>query len=162
MASEMLLGQKYNNKVGIWSLGSIIYELLILDVCFYCEFPFGLLEKIKNCDYDKSNLKKYDKKQENLINLLLQKDQKDRPDINTVNEIISNMDFKEFNIEKNINSLDDISLNILKRVNKKNKKIFDENNNKNITILDFNEKYFGNIIIIILTKMDCRNLKELY
>ena len=72
------------------------------------------------------------------------------------------MDFKEFNIEKNINSLDDISLNILKRVNKKNKKIFDENNNKNITILDFNEKYFGNIIIIILTKMDCRNLKELY
>ena len=165
MAPEILLGQKYNNKVDIWSLGCIIYELLTLNTCFDCEYLFGLVEKIKNGDYDKNVLKKYDKKWENLINLLLQKDQKDRPDINKLCEIVSSMDFKEFNIEKNINSIDDISLNILKRgiENKKNKKkLVDDFNDKKITVLNLDHKFFGNKAIIMLGEIDCRNLKELH
>ena len=34
MAPELLNGQKYDNKVDIWALGCIIYELFTLEQCF--------------------------------------------------------------------------------------------------------------------------------
>jgi len=48
MAPEIISGKKYNNKVDIWALGCIIYELCTLEVCFQSEGLIGLCNKIVN------------------------------------------------------------------------------------------------------------------
>ena len=94
MAPEILFGkegEKYNNKIDIWSFGCIIYELLTLNTCFDSDIGFTLLSKIKNAVYDKSALKKNDNTWENLINLMLQKNPSDRPDIYKVFDIVNSI-----------------------------------------------------------------------
>ena len=46
MAPEIINGQKYNNKVDIWALGCIIYELCTLNYCFESGSINGLIKKI--------------------------------------------------------------------------------------------------------------------
>ena len=46
MAPEELNNQKYNNKVDIWALGCIIYELLTLNICFESNGLPDLINKI--------------------------------------------------------------------------------------------------------------------
>ena len=110
MAPEMIQNEKYNNKVDIWALGCIIYELLTLNICFQGDNLFGIVNKIINEKHGKIDLKYYDKKWQNLIDLLLQKEHKKRPDINGVFQylkkieptkiITKKLSFEEFNKNK--------------------------------------------------------------
>ena len=85
MAPEILRGEKYNNKVDIWSLGTIIYELCTSNIYF------------GNNTNGKINSSIYGADLQNLIDALLDKDYNKRLDINEVYEII----------EKNIQKYDE-------------------------------------------------------
>ena len=70
----MDLGIEFNNKVDIYSLGCVIYELFTLN-------QYYLDKKIeeKECQINKDV---YDPKYQKLIDSLLEKDYHKRPDIN--------------------------------------------------------------------------------
>ena len=84
LAPEIIKGTKYNNKVDIYSLGCIIYELFTLDI------------------------KIYNPKYQNLIDLLLRKDYHERPNAEKIidlikdNYIIVQINIKEEDINKDI------------------------------------------------------------
>ena len=131
MAPEIINGEKYNNKVDIWSLGCIIHELCTLNFCFESNSINELVTKIIKSNHEKININIYGDDLQNLINLLLDKDYKKRP---TVEEIIKKINkyftqtfhlFQEdevvqnYLIEKNIeSSIDQVSITILSRESK--------------------------------------------
>ena len=83
----------YNNKIDIWSLGCIIYELCTLKHCFDFEESggyIGLSNKILNMEPDKINIKYYSSKLQDLIDSLLKKNYEKRPNINDIYKIILN------------------------------------------------------------------------
>ena len=98
MAPEVIKGEKYNNKVDIWALGCIIYELFTLEVCFESKSLYGFVDKIINKPHGKININNYNSKWQDLIDLLLKKDYRERPNINEVYKSI--IDFNS--IDKNI------------------------------------------------------------
>ena len=76
IAPEIIKGKKYNNKIDIYALGCIIYELFTLNT-YYID------KLIENKD-GKIDLDIYDIKWQTLIDLLLKKDYHDRPSIEDV------------------------------------------------------------------------------
>ena len=107
MAPEVIKGEKYNNKVDIWSFGCIIYELFTLNVCFESKSLFGFVDKIVNKPHGKINTKMYNSKWQDLIDLLLKKNYKNRPDINQVYELLINIDNEKIKNEDNSIQNDD-------------------------------------------------------
>ena len=119
MAPEMFQN-RYNNKVDIWALGCIIYELCTLQYCFgedveEGELVLGVINQIINMEYEKVNLKYYSKELQEIIDLLLKKDYKERPDIENIynkikntnellnkNEISMIIDIKDNDVDKDI------------------------------------------------------------
>ena len=81
MAPEVIKGESYNKKVDIWAFGCIIYELFTLNVCFESKNLYGFVDKIVNKKHGKIDLKKYNPKWQDLIDLLLIKNYNKRPDI---------------------------------------------------------------------------------
>ena len=54
MSPEMFQeNTKYNDKVDIWALGCIIYELCTLNCCFDSNNKIGLINQIVNMEYEK-------------------------------------------------------------------------------------------------------------
>ena len=146
MAPEVLTNKKYNNKIDIWSLGCIIYELCTLKKCFEDEGIFATLNKIINEKHNEINTNYYNKEIQDLIDKLLIKDYKERYDIDKVFDLVLKYN-KQFSLKKNSNNLDDISKNILNNQinyfnsNKKNElimtiKIGKSEINKDIYFLD--------------------------
>ena len=84
MAPELIKGEKYNNKVDIWSLGCLIYELFTLNKCFDSPTLLGIANKIINRQHEKIDTKIYNSEWQNFIDLLLKKNYEERPDINQV------------------------------------------------------------------------------
>ena len=80
LAPEIIIGNKYNNKIDIYSLGCIIYELLTLN-----EYYIDKRIDEKDCKID-ANL--YNPKWQELIDLLLKKDYHERPDIEEIYNMI--------------------------------------------------------------------------
>ena len=81
--------EKYNIKADIWSFGCIIYELFTLKVCFVS--GYDLCNKINKKEeeyYLKIDTEKYDVRWELLIECMLEKDVKERPNINEIYELI--------------------------------------------------------------------------
>ena len=76
MAPEISLGLKYNNKVDIYSLGCIVYELFTLD-----EYYIDKIIHEKEC---KINIELYAPKWQELIDLLLKKNPDDRPGVEKI------------------------------------------------------------------------------
>ena len=95
LAPEILTGKGYNNKIDIYSLGCIIYELFTLNEYYIDKFEG------KEC---KINTDIYNKKYQELIDLLLKKDYHERPNIeeimDSINLIHDNCIIAEINIEK--------------------------------------------------------------
>ena len=71
MPPELINSQKYSNKIDIWALGCIIYELCTLNMCFDAPSIFQLCNKILKETYDKFNYS--DKELIALLDLLLKK-----------------------------------------------------------------------------------------
>ena len=117
IAPEVVQGKNYNNKVDIWAFGCIIYELLTLNVCFQSKSLFGFVDMIINKSHGTINKEIYNPKWQDLIDLLLEKDYKKRPDINEIYNLImelycvkkSSLEMKRINKEE---------LNIEKRAKK--------------------------------------------
>ena len=132
MAPEMLKGE-YNNKVDIWSLGCIIQELCTLNLCFDGDSFVEIINKIMESNYEKINQNIYGIDLQNLIDSLLEKDIKKRPDINSIIKIINKLKdenpnkqkidlylnngvYEEFLIEREIqNSLEQVKMVIYER-----------------------------------------------
>ena len=140
MSPEMIKGEQYNNKVDIWALGCIIYELFTLNACFESKSLFGFVNKILNEKHGKIDLNKYNNKWQNLIDLLLKKKYKERPNIDEVYELL-NKERKEEIIQKNDNKG--------KKMIRLSRDEF-ENLKKNGDIIYYmsSKKYFYNFIFI--------------
>jgi len=102
MAPELLKGQKYDNKVDIWDLRYIIYEIYILGQCF--DFNDNnliiIVNKINNGEHGKINLNKYSSDWQDLIDSILQIDPKKRPNIEDFYDKINEMKDKIPKISK--------------------------------------------------------------
>ena len=92
MAPELLSNKKHNNKVDIWSLGCIIYELLTLKKCFDSEDSgvLGVINNITTANYERIDRNKYNSKWQDLIDLLFKIDYKERPNIDEVINYLKN------------------------------------------------------------------------
>ena len=92
-APEIIKNEEITNKIDIWSLGCILYELCTLNYCFNSNNIIGLHNKIINENHGKINMKFYEPELQKLINLLLKKDPKERPKIKEIcNLVIKNCD----------------------------------------------------------------------
>ena len=89
-APEILNGNVYNNKVDIWALGCILYELFTLEKCFYCEYEIGFINNILNNYHGKIN-EKYNNQWQSLIDSLLDKNSKNRPNIDEICNLVKNL-----------------------------------------------------------------------
>ena len=112
MAPEIFSGKEYNNKVDIWSLGCIIYELCTVKECFEGYSIIKLYNKIMSEMHEKINTNYYNKKIQDLIDKLLIKDYEKRYEIDKVYDLVIKYNKKLF-LKNNINNLDEISKNIL-------------------------------------------------
>ena len=97
MAPEVVKGEDYNTKVDIWDFGCIIYELLTLKICFDGK-DLSSIPKILSGKHGTIDINKYNPKWQDLINLLLKLDYKERPDIEWVYNFIR----KELNPDNKI------------------------------------------------------------
>ena len=84
LSPELLKDEVITNKIDIWSLGCIIYELCAQDYCFSSNNIIGLHNKIINENPGKINLKFYEVELQKLIDYLLNKDYKERPNIQDI------------------------------------------------------------------------------
>ena len=95
-APEIEIGEKYNNKIDIYSFGCIIYELFTLS-----EYYIDKKIEEKIC---KINSEVYNPKWQKLIDLLLNKDYHKRPDIEEVYHSICLINANlHFNFKQNFN-----------------------------------------------------------
>ena len=136
MAPEIINERKYNNKVDIWALGCIIYELCTLNYCFEFNSIKQFIEEINESSEKKIDENIYGSEMQTLIDSLLNKEYKKRPSadqilmeiqkylIKTIDivEIIENSEvYENYLIEKNIEKcMDQIKLNIITKQRKSN------------------------------------------
>ena len=123
MAPEIIKGEKYSKKVDIWSLGCIIYELCTLNRCFDSNIIFELANKINSGIHGKIDLNYYNDYLQDIIDLCLKKNDKERPNIEHINELISEEltldQFKKLSI--NTIDIDDLSYKLISKTNKNDK-----------------------------------------
>ena len=100
MAPEILKGEKYNNKVDIWSLGCIIHELCELTFCFDNKSIDQLVNDIKESKRHKINEEEYGIEMQKLIDLLLNKNYINRPNIEEIFQILKRNNFTNNNTSK--------------------------------------------------------------
>ena len=145
LAPEIILGNKYNNKIDIYTLGCIIYELLTLN-------NYYIDTKINNKN-GKIDTNIYNPKWQNLLDLLLNIDYKIRPNIDEVYKYIKD------EIILNDNSINNIQLNNnkLEEFNKK----YNLNIQQNTTEIDLIWKGIGNEGLKDLCQIEFKELKEL-
>ncbi len=95
MSPEVIKGENYNTKVDIWGIGCILYELLTLNICFESKSIYGFVDKIINKPHGKINSNIYSFKWQKLIDLLLEKEYKKRPDIDELLKLLKNLKEKK-------------------------------------------------------------------
>ena len=115
-APERLDEGEYDNKVDIWALGCIIYELYTLRECFPTRcFLCNAIKDKKT--YGKIDLKYYNRDLQNIIDKLLEANPNNRSNIEKVFYLIQNCNNNFILDNKSIKSLDESSYNIFKSHN---------------------------------------------
>ena len=90
-APELLKGEEYDNKIDIWALGCILYELFTLKKCFEeGNNIYKLIDNIMNNYHGKID-GKYNKKWQDIIDSCLKKQYKERLRINEICDLIKNL-----------------------------------------------------------------------
>ena len=84
LAPELIENQPYSNKIDIWSLGIILYELMTLRKPFEIKSITLLFEKINIADYPKIKNLNYNKTLINLVESLLKVNPDKRPSVNNI------------------------------------------------------------------------------
>ena len=92
MAPELLHEKEYSYEIDIWSLGIIIYAILIGKTPFETNNFSELLEKVKRMDYSFPKNKNIDNDAKDLINKILVKDPSKRL---TLDQIVEHKFFKK-------------------------------------------------------------------
>ena len=159
MAPELIKGDKHNNKVDIWALGCIIYELLTLNPCFESKSLYGIIDKIIKKPHGKIDENIYNHKWQNIIDLLLKKDYKKRPDINKAYNLIIDLG-KEISKNKQNFKNNNEGLVNPKNISKERMRIIKEEdiselNLKNQEIIELRSKnntfnFFIHYIVVII------------
>ena len=90
MAPELINGKKYNNKVDIWALGCILYELCTFNLCYRGNCINEICNKILNKKYNKFSEELYGIKMQTLLDLLFTSDYKKRPSAQEIIYFIRN------------------------------------------------------------------------
>jgi len=104
MAPELFTCKKYSSKSDMWAFGCLIYELCFLKYSFNGLSRKELVKKIKNNSYQKIEKNLYDLYIINLIYKLLNRNYKERPEINQINLTLNIKD--NLNNDKNLYFLD--------------------------------------------------------
>lgn len=126
-----------------------------LTICFQSESLYGFIDKIIKQPHGKININIYDSKWQELIDLLLQKDYKNRPDINKVLTIINNIKINFDNkIPRNILLNEDINNNKNSDLNKINEEKMNssKNQNRNYRINSKIYNFYIFLIVLLLGK----------
>ena len=89
MAPEIVKGIKYTNKIDIWSLGCILYEICTLKKCFDANNLLNLAKKIISGVHGKIDLNFYKDNLQNIIDLLLKEDYKQRRNVEEVYKLVT-------------------------------------------------------------------------
>ena len=159
MAPEIINNEKYNNKVDIYSLGCIIYELFTLNQYF--------IDKIIDGKEGKIDLDIYSEKWQNLIDLSVKKDYNERPDIDSVynyiinkterNEILLTIKIEKEDIGQKVNFLND---KCQFEINESNSKVYINNKlNKSLKyFIPEKEALYQIKLILFFPVKDCSNM----
>ena len=133
MAPELIKNEKYTNKIDIWALGCILYELCTLNQCFN-----GIMEliNIEEKNYGKISSKYYNKDLQNIIYALLEINPIKRPNIEEVYNLIHNCNKNYILDDNKKNSLDEMSKKILYSHEHNENNLFPENENNNKSRLE--------------------------
>ena len=94
MAPEIIKGEKYNQKVDIWSLGCIIYELCSMNFCFKGKSILDLASNITNSPHGTIDQNTYGENLQKIIDKSLIKDYKDRADIDDILNLLNDEEEK--------------------------------------------------------------------
>ncbi|CAD8059282.1 unnamed protein product [Paramecium sonneborni] len=79
----------YSEKVDVWDLGCILYEVLQQNPAFQSANPLMLERKIVQLEYESINQGIYKNELMNIVELCLQKEEDKRPSVNELLEMIS-------------------------------------------------------------------------
>lgn len=85
MAPELVQGVKYSNKVDIWSLGCILFELCSLKPLFEASELFKIMQNITTKDIP-SLSSMYSPDLENFLNIMMNRDPNERPSVENLLE----------------------------------------------------------------------------
>ena len=157
MAPELFNNEKYNNKVDIWALGIVLYELIMLKKPFEGNDSIEIYEKIKALDFP-AFPKSTDERLTKLFNKILVYDKNKRP---SALELLQLHDIKEkinYILSTNLFEIDEeVIMKIFSELD------YSQNNNNKINIKQniFNniEKsnlfyhYFTTVVIISLNSI---------
>jgi len=137
---EMMLNKIYDNKVDIWALGCVLWEMMTNRQAFECNNLYALREKVMNCRLSEPN-PNYNKKLVNLARGLINTNKYMRPNADKISIMEGVCDYidtpipKSFYIEKSFQKviMAPIIMNDWDRVlNKLNLELDTVNNNKMI------------------------------